>query len=215
MVFLTRAVTRMENLPNISPNRITVIIPNWNGMRWLNGCLTALSEQSFDCFNTLVVDNGSTDNSVQFIQDNFPEIQIECLQLNAGFAHAVNLGIKQSTTPYVVLLNTDTIVYPDWLGNLYQRIESAPDDIGAIASKLIQMDNPSLIDNAGDDLSWYGVATKIGNGKPIENYDQEREIFSPTAGATLYRREFLNKTGGVIQLFSLIWKTSISVSEVD
>lgn len=186
----------MRNSTDDRPVKITVVIPNWNGMRWLKGCLESLSSQDYQGFDTLVIDNGSTDGSVQFIKENFPGIKVMCLDRNTGFANAVNIGIENSTTPYIALLNTDTQAYPDWLSSLLRKIESSPPEVAAINPQMLQMENPELIDDAGDELSWYGAATKRGNGEPAEDYGKEEEVFSPCAGASLYRRDFLSRAGG-------------------
>jgi GT2 family glycosyltransferase len=145
------------------------------------------------------VDNGSTDGSVAFIKTNYPEVEIVELATNNGFATAANIGIAQATTPYVVLLNVDTRPYPDWLSSLTEKIEQSPPEVAAVNSQLLRLDDPERIDDAGDELSWYGAATKRGHDQPAAAYKDEAEIFSPCAAACLYRRDFLLKTGGFDQ----------------
>ena len=101
----------------ISPS-ITVIIPNWNSQNWLPGCLDGLRAQTFRDFQVLLVDNGSSDSSVDFVKQHYPEVDIIAFSKNRGFAKAVNAGIKHSQSEYVALLNVDTVPQPDWLGNL-------------------------------------------------------------------------------------------------
>jgi GT2 family glycosyltransferase len=186
----------MLNSPDAAPTKITVVIPNWNGMKWLGNCLQSLARQDLSVFDTLIVDNGSIDGSVAYIKENYPQINIVSLPSNTGFANAANIGIGKSVTPYIVLLNPDTEVYPDWLSNLLNRIENSPPEIAAINSQMLRMDDRELIDDAGDMLSWYGAATKRGHNQPATDFDEEEEVFSPCAGASLYRRDFLLKTGG-------------------
>jgi GT2 family glycosyltransferase len=178
------------------PEKITVVIPNWNGMSWLAACLESLKRQDLPEFRTIVVDNGSTDESVTFIKQNYPRIEIVELAGNTGFANAANIGIARSVSPYVALLNADTQVYPDWLSNLLERIDNSPPEIVAINSQLLRMDEPERIDDAGDELSWYGAATKRGHNQAAADFQEEKEIFSPCAAACLYRRDFLLATGG-------------------
>jgi len=147
-------------------------------------------------FNTLVVDDASTDTSVAFIRENFPQVQIISLPAHSGFAKAANVGIEKCATPYIALLNVDTQVYPDWLSRLVARLDEASPDVGAINSQMLRMDDQERIDDAGDELSWYGAAVKHGHGRSAAQFDEEKEIFSPCAGATLYRRDFLIETGG-------------------
>ena len=181
--------------------KVTVVIPNWNGMKWLDGCLKALDRQDTSAFVTLVVDNGSTDGSVAFIKKNYPHIEVVSLRNNTGFANAANVGIEKSATPYVALLNTDTQVYPNWLSGLLEKIEKSPPDVGAINPQMLRMDDRERLDDAGDELSWYGAATKRGHNQPARWYDKEEEVFSTCAGASLYRQEFLLKIGGFDKAF--------------
>jgi len=115
---------------------------------------------------------------------------------NTGFAHAVNAGIDAAQTPYVALLNSDTAVHSGWLEALVTCIERAPLEIAAVTSQMLMMDDPGLIDDAGDELSWYGAATKRGHARSARDFDNACEIFSPCAGASLYRRTFLEAAGG-------------------
>ncbi|MGB5720182.1 MAG: glycosyltransferase family 2 protein, partial [Woeseiaceae bacterium] len=186
----------MHGLNEGMTNKVTVIIPNWNGMEWLEGCLQSLGNQTLRGFETLIVDNGSTDGSLEFIDANYPQVTVIRLDRNTGFANAANVGIRESKTPYVALLNTDTRVYPDWLSNLLQRMEDSPPDVAAINPQILKMDDPDQLDDAGDELTWYGLAMKTGHGQPAKNFGEETEVFSPCAGASLYRRDFLQHTGG-------------------
>lgn len=175
--------------------RVAVIIPNWNTRRWLPGCLDGLRAQTFRDFDVLLVDNGSSDGSVTFVQTEYPEVHIVALPENSGFAAAVNRGIANTQGEYVALLNVDTQPTPAWLGALAAALDAAPPDVGGIASKMLQLADPTRIDNAGDTLSWYGSARKQGMGEPAHGYTIPREVFSICAGAALYRREFLQTVG--------------------
>jgi GT2 family glycosyltransferase len=178
------------------PKKITVLIPNWNGVNWLGECLKSLARQDTQDFHTIIVDNGSTDGSVAFIEQNYPRVEIVKLTSNTGFANAANIGIERSASPYVALLNSDTQAYPDWLSSLLEQIENSSNDIAAINSQLLRMDDSELIDDAGDELSWYGAALKRGHNERAADYQEQDEIFSPCAAACLYRRDFLLKAGG-------------------
>lgn len=184
----------------LSP-RVTVVIPNWNGRGWLEGCLNALEGQTFRDFRTVVVDNGSTDDSLGYVRDRFPHVAVIPLHENRGFAVAANAGIKAANTDYVALLNNDTAPSPDWLANLVQSLERSPASVGSIASRMVRMDDPGLIDDAGDDLSWYGACTKRGHGLPAPEFKVACEVFSACAGAALYRRSFLREVGGFDEAF--------------
>lgn len=181
--------------------RVSVVIPNYNGASWLSACLESLAGQEFRDFEVILVDNGSTDDSVRLLREHFPYVRLFALEKNTGFAAAVNVGIWAGQGRYVALLNNDTIAKSGWLGSLVQTLEASPEEVGAVASKMLQLDEPDLIDDAGDALSWTGAAQKTGHGQPAGDYDQRREIFSPCAGATLYRRSFLEILQGFDELF--------------
>jgi GT2 family glycosyltransferase len=117
------------------------------------------------------------------------------LEKNRGFAPAVNAGIRQALSEYVVLLNVDTVPQPDWLANLVETIEKSPPDVGCLASKMLNLNNPNIIDDAGDTFSWYGSARKRGWREPANAYLEAEEVFSACAGAALYRRIFLEEVG--------------------
>jgi GT2 family glycosyltransferase len=155
----------MPNSPGDTTSKVTVIIPNWNGKDWLGKCLHALARLDMTEFDIVVVDNASCDGSVTFIRHNYPRIHIINLSSNTGFANAANVGTAHALTPYVAFLNADTEVYPDWLSSLVDRIESSPPDVAGISSQMLRMDDPDRIDDAGDELSWYGAAAKRGHGR--------------------------------------------------
>jgi GT2 family glycosyltransferase len=186
----------MPSSARLHEKKITVIIPNWNGINWLGACLESLKQQDMADFHTIIVDNGSTDGSLAFISKNYPEVEIIDLPTNSGFANAANIGIQKSMTPYIVLLNADTQVYPNWLSSLTKKIDNSPPEVVALNSQLLRLENPERVDDAGDELSWYGAATKRGHGHPATDYQEEADILSPCAAASLYRRDFLLKTGG-------------------
>ncbi len=174
---------------------VTVIIPVWNSGRWLPDCLASLHQQTYQDFTILLVDNGSTDGAVQFAQTHYPRLELISFATNLGFAVAVNAGIRHASSEYIALLNVDTRPEPTWLECLVKRLDSSPPEIGSIASQMLLMENPILLDDAGDTLSWYGSACKRGHHAPATGYAKSEEVFSACAGAALYRRQFFEQVG--------------------
>ena len=175
--------------------RLTVVIPNWNGERFLLSCLGSLREQSFEDFETVLVDNGSTDGSIPFVRRNFPEVRVLPLGENRGFSAAVNAGIRTSRTEYVALLNNDTEVDPDWLKALVRAADAHP-EAGFFASKLVDFDDRRVLDGAGDVLRRSGLPYRLGHGEPDRRqYDETAFVFGACAGAALYRRSMLDDIG--------------------
>lgn len=180
---------------------VSVVIPNFNGAGFLSLCLDALEAQTFRDFEVILVDNGSTDESPAIVRKGYPDVRLISLTSNTGFASAVNTGVRASHAKYVALLNNDTVVQPDWLGALVRALDRSAPDVGAVQSLMLQLDDPGLVDDAGDILSWTGAAQKLGHGEPCARFGQPREIFSPCAGAALYRRSFLEDVGGFDDTF--------------
>ena len=96
---------------------ITIVIPNYNGMKFLQDCLQSLVDQGENApeYEIILVDNGSNDGSCDFVKRKFPQVRMIPLKANTGFCHAVNVGIRKSKTPYVILLNNDTKVKPGFV----------------------------------------------------------------------------------------------------
>ncbi|MDP3724020.1 MAG: glycosyltransferase family 2 protein [bacterium] len=175
--------------------QVTVIIPNWDGEMLLPTCLAALEKQTFQSFHVLVVDNGSKDASLEILTRDFPWVRILRFSKNRGFAAAVNTGIRATGSPFVALLNNDTHVDPKWLAALVDVLYLRP-QIAAVAGKMLRMDDPSIIDNAGDKINIVGQADAVGKGeKDIGQYDHEREILSVCGGGCLYRRNVFDTVG--------------------
>lgn len=172
---------------------ITVLIPNYNGRDHLQKCLASLAASQLQAFKLIVVDNGSSDDSqAVFDAGAIPDKKWIQLEENYGFAKAVNLGVAAVETPYTFLLNNDTEVMPDTLSILQQTFaDSTLEHLVAVQPLMLQMDQPRLVDNAGDSLSWYGIATKRHHGEEHKLIEEKQGIFSPSGGACLYDTFFL------------------------
>lgn len=168
---------------------ISVIIPNWNGSELLKKCLDSLKKQTYKDFEILVIDNGSSDGSVELMKKKYPEVNLIELKNNTGFAPAVNLGIKICTGLYMVLLNNDTVADKNCLRYLADSAKKKK-DCGMIAAKILQMDNPGLIDSAGDYIDAVGHANNTGYGeKDGESFNAGKNIFLVSGGGCLIKRE--------------------------
>ena len=175
--------------------RVTVVVPNWNGERFLQLCLGSLRNQTFKDFETVLVDNGSTDDSVSFVEQNFPEVRVIGLEENRGFSAAVNAGIQASEAEYVTLLNNDTEVDSGWLETLVQAAESHP-EAGIFASKLVDFHDRRLLDGAGDALRRSGLPYRIGHLEMDHGqFEREAFVFSACAAAAMYRRALFKDIG--------------------
>lgn len=174
--------------------KVTIVIPNYNGKHFMEPCLSSLSEQTYKDFHILVVDNASSDGSIEYMEENYPDIELIKLQKNYGFSKAVNIGIQHSRTPYVILLNNDTTVDTRYVEEMVKAIEKSP-KIFSVSSKMIQMYHPELIDSAGDLYTLLGWGVCRGCGRPVSNYTKYDEIFTACAGAAIYRRSVFDEIG--------------------
>ncbi|MDP3973674.1 MAG: glycosyltransferase family 2 protein [Candidatus Daviesbacteria bacterium] len=175
--------------------KATVIIPNWNGKDLLKTCLSSLRKQTFKDFMIVVVDNGSTDGSCEYVEKYFPEVNLIKLDKNYGFAKAVNKGIEISSSQYVVLLNNDTEVDPECL---YYLIEAgkAKKEVGFVAAEMLNFYKRDIIDSAGDYIDVVGHANNIGLGeKDGKKFNKEGFVFLATGGGSLFKREVFTKVG--------------------
>jgi len=173
---------------------ISVIILNWNGKRHLKECLGSLGNQTYTDFETIFVDNGSSDGSVEYVRGNFPDVRILALSKNTGFSKGNNEGIKIAKGEYIILLNNDTKVDKYWLEELYKSV-CRHSEISFFASKIVFYDWPNRIDSAGDGYAICGAPFKIGHCENISKYSQENIVFGACAGASLYRKEMLKDIG--------------------
>lgn len=175
--------------------KTTVIIPNYNGKEYLRQCLLSLSQCEPSDFHTIVVDNGSTDGSVELLREEFPQVEAIFLPENTGFAPAVNRGLEHTKTPFALLLNNDTTVEPDFVMQMEKALEQRK-MVFSVSAKMVMMQDHALIDGAGDLYCALGWAFALGKGKKVsENYTKTARIFSSCGGAAIYRMDVLKKIG--------------------
>jgi hypothetical protein len=177
---------------------VSIVIPNYNGVAHLKVCFESLRNQVYSDFKVCLVDNNSSDNSIIFTKENFPEVEILSLDSNTGFAKAVNEGIKHSlenkNTGYIVLLNNDIECDKNFIKELLSGFKS--EETGSVACKMLNYYKREFIDNAGDFIKRKGSPYPRGNGeKDIGQYDVEEFIWGACAGAAMYKREVFEKAG--------------------
>lgn len=172
---------------------ISIIIPNYNGAKYLEPCLESIYAQDYLDYEIIIIDNHSTDSDYKWLE-NYGEIKFKRLDQNYGFSRAVNEGIKMAQGKYVLLLNNDTVLCKDFLSKMYQAMEK-DEKIFSISSKMIQYYNKDLIDDAGDEYTILGWAYKRGDGKSVHKYEKQEQVFSSCAGAALYRKAVFEEIG--------------------
>jgi GT2 family glycosyltransferase len=179
--------------------RASVVIPTWNGAGLLGSALRSLSAQTFRDFETIVVDNGSTDGTAELIRAEFPDVVVVAFPENRGFAVAVNAGLRAARGAYVMLLNNDAEAEPRWLEALVAVLDARP-GVGSVASKMLSARDPAVVDSAGAAMGLF--AYDIGRGeRDGPAFDVAREILCPCGGAAAYRRELFDAVGTFDEAF--------------
>jgi GT2 family glycosyltransferase len=181
------------------------VIVTWNSGKYLPHCLESISRQTFGDFEIVIVDNGSTDDSLTGIEQKYPgmDIRVERMPQNVGFAGGNNVGVRLARGKWVVLLNADAFPEPDWLAELVAASQTNP-AYSTFSSRQLQAANPAILDGAGDAYHVSGLAWRIGLGYPANKYGlRSSELFSPCAAAAMYlRMAFLEVNGFDEDFFS-------------
>ena len=176
--------------------KATIVIPNINGKGWLKDSIESVYAQTEQNFQLIVVDNGSTDESLEQARSYCSRANFTLIEngTNTGFSHAVNQGIAMAESEYVVLFNNDAFAEPQWLAELIRTAETDP-KIFAVQSLMIRHFDRELADDAGDYVTWMGFACKTGDGRRVSRYTKQKRIFSACGGAALYRKRILDEIG--------------------
>ena len=174
---------------------LSVIIPNYNGARYLAPCFNALRQQTYPHLEIVLVDNGSTDESLTLTQQNFPEVKIIAFEYNLGLTGGINRGIEQAQGEIIAPLNNDTEVTPHWAEGLVETLQKHP-EAGMAASKMLLFDQRDILHSAGDGFGCDGIPINRGVWQKDEGqFDHDIYIFGGCGGAVAYRREMLSDIG--------------------
>lgn len=171
----------------------SVIIPNYNGAKFLPGCLDSIAAQTLPPLETIVVDDASTDNSVALIREKYGWVKLIARERNGLFAAAANQGIDAAKGDIIVLFNNDAEADPGWLAAIDQALQERP-EIDVIASKITLYDKPGYLHAAGDYYRANGVPGNRGAWQEDRGqYERAEEVFGACAAAAAYRREVLDE----------------------
>lgn len=174
---------------------ISVIVPNLNGERFLSTCLDALRAQTCRPAETILVDDGSADGSLELVATSYPEVRVVRHHRTRGVATAFNTGVRAANGDILVLLNNDTEAEPGWLSALTSGLDGAADATFA-ASKLLLFDRREIIHSAGDYFERDGTPGNRGVWeKDVGQYDARRDTFGACAAAAAYRRSLFEDVG--------------------
>jgi GT2 family glycosyltransferase len=176
-------------------DRFSVVIPNWNGKRFLADCLNALRRQTVEDIEVILVDNASADGSQDFVSAEYPEVRLIALEENRGFTGACNIGMDAATGSCIALLNNDTEVERDWAEQVTKAFAEHP-QAGIVASKMLLFDQRDRLHTAGDFFTQDGRAGNRGAWERDRGqYDQGAYVFSACGGSAVYRQSMLSDIG--------------------
>jgi GT2 family glycosyltransferase len=177
--------------------RLTVAIPNYNGRELLEAMLPSLASQTYEDLAVVVVDDHSSDDSIAYLNEHWPEVRVVALPERHGVTAAMNACLAAASGSALVgLFNNDMELAPDCLARLVAELERHP-DIGSVTPKMLDFNERDVLDGAGDLLSWRGGGRRRGHGeRDVGRYDAAEEVFGPCGGAALYRRSALERVGG-------------------
>jgi GT2 family glycosyltransferase len=181
----------------LSSPLVSIIIVNWNGIKFLEPCLSSLYSQSYAPYEVILFDNGSTDGSVGFLKEKFPEVIILESPENLGFAEGNNRAIEASKGEYILTLNNDTELADGFLETLVQAAITSSEGVGMWAPKILSLNKKDEIDSVGGLLIYSDCLAK-GRGrleKDSGQYDRVEEVFVPSACAALYKKTMLDRVG--------------------
>jgi GT2 family glycosyltransferase len=195
----------------------SVIIPNWNGAHHLPICLESLRRQTYPHVEIVVADNGSTDESLELLAQDYPKVQVLALGENRGFAGACNAGIRVGQGEFLILLNNDTEADAGWVEEVVAAFLRDP-RAGIVASKMLLFDQRDTFHTAGDFYRVDGIPGNRGVWqKDTGQYDREVYVFSACGGSAAYQRTMLDQVGVLDEAFffscedvDLAWRAQLA-----
>ncbi len=176
---------------------------NFNGERIIGPCLDSVLVQSCPAPEVIVVDNASSDRSLDILSSHYPSVKLIASATNQGYAGGCNVGIQAASGELIAVLNNDIVLDPGWLRAMQIAVS---DSYGMWASLVVFAHDPQVVDSAGDGMAVIGAGYKRGHGQPTSRYDKQEEVFGACAAAALYRRSVLEELGGFDSDFFLIYE---------
>jgi GT2 family glycosyltransferase len=179
----------------VTPGLFSIVIPNWNGAKFLPACLDSLAWQTYPQIEIIVADNASTDGSQKLLRERYPHVRLIDLPTNRGFTGACNAGMQCAQGEIIALLNNDTEVDPGWAATIMDAFERHI-EVGLVASKMLLFDRRDTFHTAGDYFTLDGRAGNRGVWqKDVGQYDKEEYVFSACGGSSAYRKSMLKTVG--------------------
>ncbi|HEX5852676.1 MAG TPA: glycosyltransferase family 2 protein [Solirubrobacteraceae bacterium] len=202
-------VKRHQNASSepVTAPRLTVAIATYDGRHLLETVLRSLREQSFEDFRVVVVDDASSDDTLEWMAAHWPRVETIVHPRNRGVTAALNTCLKAGAeSELVALLNNDVELHRDCLAELVAALDAHP-EAGSACAKLLASDDRALLDGAGDTYTWGGEANRRGQGQPdTGQYDTPQEVFSACGAVAVYRRDALEEVGMLDERFFALYE---------
>jgi GT2 family glycosyltransferase len=210
----------LEEPPAIQPPLVSILIVNYNTRSLIRDCLESLRSVAYPAFEVLCVDNGSADGSARMIREDFPKVRLFESAENLGFVGANLLAYPQAEGDYVLFLNSDTTVEPNFLDILVDFMEEHP-EAGGCEPKILWMKDPTRLDSIGDFLTWTGMLYHHGYLAPDAGLTSPEPIFSAKGACMMFRSSLLESIGVFDERYfayfeetDLCWRTWLSGSKI-
>lgn len=173
---------------------VSVIVVNYNGAPYIEECLQSLYRQTYRPVEIVVVDNGSTDRSLDILRGHGTRIKLIESAVNLGFAAGNNEGIRRSAGSYVALLNNDASAHPDWIRSMADTLDRDA-RLGACSCRIVSHHDHGVLDSIGLLINREGMSRGEGRNGPADAFGSEKAVLMPSACASLYRREAIEEAG--------------------
>jgi GT2 family glycosyltransferase len=179
---------------------VTVCIVTFNSATHIGECLNSIKRQTWPHLITVVVDNASTDSTVEIIKNAGIHVQLKTNSHNNGFAAAQNQAISSTNSEYILVLNPDVVLDSEYIAKLVERLENNP-SIGSVTGCLTFVSNPLIIDSIGLEMNWARKAVEKGAGQEAIEYPNPCEVFGVSGAAAMYSRKMINEVSIEGQFF--------------
>jgi GT2 family glycosyltransferase len=170
---------------------VSIIVLNWNGKHLLGDCLDSIKAQTYPHIEIIVIDNGSVDGSIPYLEKNYTDVKLIVNESNLGFSRGMNIGFKEAKGNYLMPLNNDIRLEPNFVEEMVKAAQTS--DVGSVSGKLIKADslNRDIIDSAGHVLFKNRLVRNRGAGLHVSQLNKEEYVFGACGAAPLYKREML------------------------
>lgn len=177
-------------------NKVSIVIVNWNGKKFLKNCLDSLKKITYSPVEIIVVDNNSTDGSEAYVKKYYPKVKLIENEKNYGYAGGANIGGKHANGSYILFLNNDTVVTPGFIEPLLTDFRKDP-SVGCVQSQMRLLNDKSILEVVGDYISFTGFLYHYGYRKKanLDKYNRQTIIFSPKGACSIFPRSLLQKIG--------------------